>query len=113
VQVALRIEAVSDPAAVQAAVGDWLRLREDDSPAAVLFEAGLPAPIAPSSVQVIGLTPGCPCCSGAVALRVTLVRLLRSLRPASVLLLLAGPDHCERLRSQVRSGELGVGLRLI
>jgi hypothetical protein len=50
---------------------------------------------------------GCLCCVGLVPLRVTLTRLLRTVRPRSLLLLVATDDHLPRLRALLVAGELG------
>jgi len=70
--------------------------------------AGLALRNTPRAVPLVGLAAGCPCCIGMVALRVALGRTLRSLRPDSVLLLLATAEHLPRLRRLLAQGELGV-----
>jgi hypothetical protein len=50
---------------------------------------------------------GCLCCVGLVPLRVTLTRLLRTVRPRSLLLLVATDDHLPRLHALLVAGELG------
>jgi hypothetical protein len=112
--IAIRIEAAAQPAAIAAAVGRWLAAR-GPGPAAVLYESGLPLgalPPWPQGIEVAALSAGCPCCTGGPVLRATLVRVLRRLKPWSVLLLIAHEGHARRLRSQVESAELGRSLRL-
>jgi hypothetical protein len=114
--VAIRIEAVQDLARAQAVIDRWLGSL-DGGPAAVLFEAPLKIhrllrPL-PAAVEAVELALGCPCCTGALALRVTLVRVAQRLKPTGLLLLLTRAEHAARLKALVRSGELGSGLRLI
>jgi hypothetical protein len=114
-KVAIRIEAALQPAEIAAAVDRWLQARAP-GPAALLYESGLPLAATwpwPPNIEVAALAAGCPCCTGGTVLRATLVRVLRQLKPASVLLLMAREEHAARLRSQVESAELGHGLRLI
>jgi hypothetical protein len=110
--VAIRIEAVADPAGAQALIEHWVRSL-DGARAAVLYPAGWPQPKLPASVEAVPLWPGCPCCTSALALRVTLVRVVHRLKPTQVLLLLTQTDHVSRLGRQIQSGELGAGLQLI
>jgi len=103
---------VPDPAGAQALIDHWVPSLEGGC-AAVLYQAGLPQPKVPASVEAVPLWTGCPCCTGALALKVTLVRVVQRLKPSQVLLLLTRADHVERLRRQIQSGELGADLRLI
>lgn len=61
----------------------------------------------PDNVEVVRLAAGCVCCIGQVALRVALVRALRTHRPDAVLLLLASADHLPRVRALLDDGRLG------
>jgi hypothetical protein len=94
-----------------AAVEDWLRSTAPDSAPArpvVIAEGLLFDRLGPQRTPLVGLTAGCPCCTGQVALRVTLGRTLRRRRPDAVLLLTAHAGHLPRLRQLLRKVELGV-----
>jgi len=105
VSVSLRVAATE--AERDAAVDAWLQsvatLRR-----AVLVEGALFDRAGPQGVPLVGLAAGCPCCTGAVALRVALARTLRRTRPQAVLLLLTSAEHLPRLRRTLDGGELGV-----
>jgi hypothetical protein len=75
---------------------------------AVLVEGAFVPLAAPDDVAVERLTAGCPCCMGQLPLRVTLVRLVRSLRPQALLLLLAAEGHVARVKALLADGSLGV-----
>jgi len=64
----------------------------------------------PPQVALERLAGGCVCCIGLLPLQVTLTRLLRNRRPASILLLLSDASHLERVHALVASGKLGVSL---
>ncbi len=109
VRVTLRVAA--GDAERDAAIDDWLRpaTPEADLPRrVVIVEDLLFDRPGPRGIPLVGLTAGCPCCIGQVALRVTLGRTLRSLRPHSVLLLTAHAGHLPRLSRLLQQGELGV-----
>ena len=111
VRVSLRVAATE--AEREAAIDVWLQ----SAPAAaqrraVLVEGALFDRAGPQGVPLVGLAAGCPCCTGAVALRVCLGRTLRRVRPQAVLLLLADADHLPRLRRTLESGEMGVRFEL-
>jgi hypothetical protein len=87
--VAIRIEAVHDSASVQPVIDRWLGSL-DGGPAAVLFEAALKIhrwlrPMS-AAIEAVELALGCLCCTGALALRVTLVRIAQRLNPTGLLL---------------------------
>lgn len=109
---------MSDPAAVrvtlrrvrggpaqQRALDDWLA--GAPAPRAVIAEGAFAPLAAPDDVRVERLAAGCLCCIGLLPLRVTLTRLLRSVRPRALLLLAASDEHLPRLRELLASGELG------
>jgi len=93
-----------------AAIAAWLQSPPTAAaPArrAIIAEGVLFDRTGPQGVPLVGLAAGCPCCTGAVALRVTLGRTLRRARPDAVLLLLASAEHLPRLRRMLEQGELG------
>jgi hypothetical protein len=94
------------PAVQQASLEAWLAT-SPARPRAVIAEGLFSELAAPADVVVARLAAGCVCCLGLVPLRVTLTRLLRSVRPREVLLLVAADEHLPRLRAQLASGELG------
>lgn len=103
VQVTLRVARAA--AARQAALDAWLAAAP--APRAVIAEGALFGLDVADDVALVGLAAGCPCCLGLVPLRVALTRLLRTVRPRAVLLLVASDDHLPRLRALLGSGELG------
>ena len=69
-----------------------------------LILEGLPGGISPldgitdsPSVHIARIAPGCPCCTGNLAMRVTLNRILRR-APARLFVSLASDAHLDRLR---------------
>ena len=54
--------------------------------------------VASSSVRLVRLAAGCPCCSGNLVLRVTLNRLLRQ-GPERLFIGVASSEHLDQLRS--------------
>ncbi|MGH8856190.1 MAG: GTPase, partial [Telluria sp.] len=63
---------------------------------------GMPSGCAPipedSSVRLVRLASGCPCCAGNLVLRVTLNRLLRQ-GPERLFIGVASSEHLDQLRS--------------
>jgi hypothetical protein len=106
VQVRLRVAVTADERA--AAIEDWLRAGATGLRRAVIAEGALFDRPDPPSVPLVGLPSGCPCCTGLLTLRVTLVRTMRRWRPESMLLLLTASEHLPRLRRMLEDGELGV-----
>ena len=109
VRVTLRVAA--GDAEREAAIEEWLRSTAPRAgpPRRVAIAEGLLFDrLGPQGVPLIGLTAGCPCCTGRVALRVALGRTLRSHRPDAVLLLTTHAEHLPRLRQLLLQGELGV-----
>jgi hypothetical protein len=101
----------------QAALEQWLTtLRASGAAgsdrAAVVVAGALPTLTAPATVAIAHVV-GCPCCTAQVALRVTLTRLLRSRRPAHLLLLQADGTHLDRIRNMLGSGPFADALHLI
>lgn len=113
-RVALTLRAAATETERQSAIADWLRSSAAGGSGrrAVLVEGALFDRRGPQGVPLVGLGAGCPCCSGSVALRVTLARTLRALRPEAVLLLVAGAGHLPRLRQLLEGGALGVNFDL-
>jgi hypothetical protein len=76
-------------------------LSSDGAFSAVILE-GLAAGSSPipasSSVRLVRLAVGCPCCAGNLVLRVTLNRLLRQ-GPERLFIGLASGEHLDQLRS--------------
>jgi hypothetical protein len=93
----------------QAVLDDWLATAPE-APRAVIAEGAFADLVAPEDVAVARVAAGCVCCVGLVPLRVTLTRLLRTVRPRSLLLLVATDDHLPRLRALLDAGELGAVL---
>jgi hypothetical protein len=58
------------------------------------------------------LFAGCVCCTGQVALRVALLKLLRVNPPRNLLLVIADDAHIERVQALVSDGSLGRRLEL-
>jgi hypothetical protein len=109
VRVSLR--AAATDAERDAAIAAWLQALPAgmvQARRAIIAEGVLFDRAGPQGVPLIGLTAGCPCCAGLVALRVKLARTLRSIRPTAVLLLVLSADHLPRLRRMLEQGELGV-----
>lgn len=92
--------------AVERTLVDWLA-GAPPAPHAVIVEGALFGLDAPEDVSVVRLAAGCVCCLGLVPLRVNLVRLLRNVRPRSLLLVVASDEHLPRLRALLASGEVG------
>jgi hypothetical protein len=90
----------------QAALDSWLAA-VPAAPRAVIAEGAFADLAAPDDVTVARVAAGCVCCVGLVPLRVTLTRLLRTVRPRSLLLLVVTDDHLPRLRALLAAGELG------
>jgi len=104
---ALRVTLVcARAAAAQQALTAWLE-QAPAAPRAVIVEGALFAFDAAADVSVVRLAAGCVCCLGLVPLRVSLTRLLRSVRPRSLLLIVASDEHLPRLRALLASGDLG------
>jgi hypothetical protein len=92
----------------QAVLDAWLTAAPA-APRAVIAEGAL-WPLRAGDAELVQLA-ACPCCLGSVPLRVTLTRLLRQVRPRTLLVLLASPEHLPRLRQQIEEGSFGL-LRL-
>ncbi len=97
--------------AQQAAIDAWAQSAASVA-AAVIAEGAFFELAAPPGVAVARLAAGCVCCVGNVPMRVTLTRLLRSTKPARILLLIADATHFERVRALLESGELGTTLEV-
>jgi len=70
-----------------------------------------PPPHLPPGSVLQGVSAGCPCCTGRVAVRVALVRLLRESQPRRLFIELPQSDHLRAVLSAL--GEEGLGdLRL-
>jgi hypothetical protein len=112
-EVRLAVRVASGQTAQQVAIDAWLAERAGANPGArlaVLAEGAFFALVVPPQVALERLAAGCVCCVGLLPLQVTLVRLLRTMRPESVLLLLADAAHIDRVHALVASGKLGVTL---
>lgn len=99
-RVATRIVA-GRPGPSRAALLATLLSEAPSQPAACILEGGMPdgseEVCAGPTTFVHVLAPGCPCCSGNLALRVTLTRVLRHERPRYLILALIDPKHQESL----------------
>ena len=91
----------------QLAVDAWLSKTMSER-RAVVFESPFDEVHVPDDVPVVRLGGACACCLGQLPLRVAIVRLMRSQRPAAVLLLLSGPEHANRVRALLADGSLGI-----
>ena len=91
----------------QTALDDWTR-RHPDGRRLVVAENPFGPLAVPDNISVVRLAAGCVCCIGQVAVRVALVRAVRTHRPDAVLLLLASADHLPRVRALLEDGRLGV-----
>ncbi len=100
----LTLRSATGAAAQQAALDAW-RAGAPPVPRAIIAEGAL-WPLEAGGEEIVRLT-GCPCCLGAVPLRVALTRLLRQSRPRALLVLLASPEHLPRLRAQIEGGAFG------
>jgi G3E family GTPase len=94
----------------QRAVDAWLA--EELARRAIIVEGAFTGIEVPPDVSVTRLAAGCPCCLGQLPLRVVLVRLVRSLRPEAILLVLSGGAHADRVRALLADGSLGVRLEV-
>ncbi len=107
VRVAVRVAATG--ADRDAAIDAWLGTAAASlSRRAIIAEGVLFERTTVQGVPLVGLTAGCPCCTGSAALRVTLARTLRKTRAEALLLLMATADHLPLLRRMLESGEMGV-----
>jgi hypothetical protein len=106
VQVRLRVAVTADERA--AAIELWLRAGPTGLRRAVIAEGALFDRPGLQDVPLVGLPSGCPCCTGLLTLRVTLVRTMRRLRPESMLLLVTTEEPLPRLRRMLEDGELGM-----
>jgi hypothetical protein len=104
--VRISLRRAAGPQARQAALDGWLA-SGPAAPRAVIAEGVFADLAAPDDVTVARVAAGCVCCVGLVPLRVTLTRLLRTIRPRSLLLLVTADDHLPRLRALLAAGELG------
>lgn len=93
-----------DYLARETAIADRLASHRPGAPAAAPVEVileGLPtgqAALHPSSsLQIQRIAPGCMCCIGNLAMRVTLNRVLRR-RPGLLLISLASSEHLDNIR---------------
>jgi hypothetical protein len=100
----LTLRCARGAAAQQAALDAWL-VAAPGAPCAVIAEGAL-WPLQAGSAEIVQLA-ACPCCLGAVPLRVALTRLLRQSRPRALLVLLASAEHLPRLRAQIEGGAFG------
>jgi hypothetical protein len=92
----------------QAAIDAWLRAHAPAGIRAIVAEGAFFDLDVPPDVVLERLAAGCVCCIGLLPLQVTLTRLVRTFRPASLLLLIADGAHLDRVRTLVTSGKLGV-----
>jgi G3E family GTPase len=75
---------------------------------AVLVEGGFSVLDLPPEVPLTRLGGGCVCCMGQLPLRVGLTRMVRSVRPDAVLLVLSHGEHLARVLALLADGSLGV-----
>jgi hypothetical protein len=107
----MKASVVVGGADVQRTLDEWLAanaaLRR-----AVLVEGSFSVLDLPPEVPLARLGAGCVCCMGQVPLRVGLTRMVRSVRPDAVLLVLAYGEHLARVRALLADGSLGVRFEL-
>lgn len=82
----------------------FLRSKPDDAHWAMISE-GLFAPLAEQAGLETHAISGCACCVGNLALNVTLARLLRRVRPACIVVVVANPEHLPRMRALLQSAQ--------
>jgi hypothetical protein len=107
---ALTLRVARGQAAQQAALDAWIDTRRasaDRRALAVIAEGAFFDLGCPAGVVLARLAPGCVCCAGEVPLRTTLIRIVRTHRPAEVLVLIAADAHLQRVRRLL--GELSLG----
>jgi hypothetical protein len=92
---------------LQRTVDNWMMASPRSRPA-VVVEGALGSLELPPGVPLTRLGGGCVCCMGQVPLRVGLTRMVRSVRPDTVLLVLAHGEHLARVRALLADGSLGV-----
>jgi len=103
----MRASVVVGDSDVQRSVNAWLAA----NPAgrrAVVVEGAFSVLEVPVDVPQTRLGAGCVCCLGQVPLRVGVTRMVRSVRPDSVLLVLSHGEHLARVRALLTDGSLGV-----
>lgn len=105
------VQHAAGAADAQAALDAWLQ-SGPPAPRAVIAEGLQPLQV-PDQVALSQLASGCVCCIGQLPLKVTLLRMLRSIHPRSLLLLVARADHLPRVRTLVADGTLGVKLNVV
>lgn len=93
----------SNSVQLEAAVGRALCSDPQKYQTAVLIAEGLPQgmeiePIPNGLNEIIRLAPGCMCCTGNLALRVTLNRVLRR-RPDRLFISIANAEHLSHLHA--------------
>lgn len=71
---------------------------------ALIVEEGEARLEAPEGTTLEQLLPGCACCVGQLALRVTVARVLRRERPDALILELAPGTHRDAVERLLRSG---------
>jgi hypothetical protein len=91
---------------LQRTVDAWLAAATP-SRLAVVVEGAFGTLELPPEVPLTRLGAGCVCCLGQVPLRVGLTRMVRSVRPDAVLLVLAHGEHLARVRALLADGSLG------
>jgi hypothetical protein len=107
-----------------AGLSDRLRLIEQlaasvprgEQLAVMLTSPRLPAAESPAwqlpVAAVVATSVGCPCCVGAVAMQVTLVRLLRRSQPRRLFIELGDAGHVARAVATLIAGDLAGFVRL-
>jgi hypothetical protein len=103
----MRASVVVGAAAAQPAIDAWLATAPPGR-RAIVVECAFSVLSVPADVPLTRLGAGCVCCLGQVPLRVGLTRMVRSVRPDAVLLVLGHGEHLERVRALLADGSLGV-----
>lgn len=88
-----------DAGAREAVIADWVLTEASHGRRVAAILEGFPAVPADFTpqAQIVRLAPGCPCCTGRLAMRVTLDRLLRR-PPDAIIVGLALTEHAEAFR---------------
>lgn len=92
----------------QAAIDAWASEHETaPGRRAVIAEGAFFDLVAPPGAPIERIAAGCVCCVGLVPLRVVVTRVLRTVRPDRLLLLVADDAHLDRIRTLLATGGLG------
>ena len=108
----MKASVVVGGADVQRTLDTWLAANAASAAGGSSSKAAFSALDLPPEVPLTRLGAGCVCCLGQVPLRVGLTRMVRSVRPDAVLLVLTHGEHLARVRALLADGSLGVRFEL-